>query len=210
VQENEIGVDHNGWKTVSSVQHFKNEHLELRTDAVRTPLCPQPRPWTIAYRKTAVVIAPMTADNKIVLIEQERIPVRAAIWEMPSGQIDNAGPSAAGSGDHFANTIEQTALRELREEAGYQLTANGQLVALGHFFSSPGFTNEHCYFFLARPVEPCPDFVRDQAEAILNCRAFTLAELRRMISENQIRDANTLGICARMAAGGFLSLQPSD
>jgi hypothetical protein len=31
-----------------------------------------------------------------------------------------------------------------------------------------------------------------------------------MIAENEIRDANTLGFCARLAARGFLSLEPSN
>ena len=159
----------------------------------------------------------MTRDGRIVLIRQERIPVRAAIWEMPSGQIDNVGAadglSAVASakaddpGDP-AETIEQVALRELREEGGYQLAKDGKLIALGDYFSSPGFTDERGYFFLARPVEPIANYVRDETESILDCRVFSVSEIRRMIAENEIRDANTLGICARLAARGFLSLEP--
>ena len=147
----------------------------------------------------------MTREGQIVLIRQERIPIRAAIWEMPSGQIDNpvAGGDAPG---RSSERIEQVALRELREEAGYELTQDGQLIALGHYFSSPGFTDERGYFFLARPVAPCPVYVRDESESILDCRPFSTAEIRRKIAENEIRDANTLGICARLAARGFLSL----
>ena len=99
-------------------------------------------------------------------------------------------------------------MRELREEAGYQLAEDGELIALGDYFSSPGFTDERGYFFLARPVEPIANYVRDEAESILDCRAFSVSEIRRMIAENEIRDANTLGICARLAARGFLSLEP--
>ena len=119
------------------------------------------------HRKAAVIIAPMTRDGRIVLIRQERIPVRAAIWEMPSGQIDTA-----------AETVEQIALRELREEAGYQLAEDGELIALGDYFSSPGFTDERGYFFLARPVEPIANYVRDESESILDCRAFSVPEIR--------------------------------
>jgi len=97
-------------------------------------------------------------------------------------------------------------LRELREEAGYELASDGELIALGYYFSSPGFTDERGYFFLARPVAPCPVYVRDESESILDCRPFSIPEIRRMIAENEIRDANTLGICARLAARGFLSL----
>jgi len=150
----------------------------------------------------------MTSDDRIVLIRQERIPIRAAIWEMPSGQIDN---SVAGSADpgRPSETMEQVALRELREEAGYELAKDGELVPLGHYFSSPGFTDERGYFFLARPVQLCKEGpARDEGESILDCREFTVEEIRRMIAENEIRDANTLGICATLAARGVLSLVP--
>src|SRR4029077_13985956 len=108
------------WKTVSSERHFANAHLEVVTDRVRTPSGSLPRAWTIVHRKAAVIIAPMTQDGKIVLIHQERIPIRTTIWEMPSGQIDGA-----------QETVDQVALRELREEAGYELAKDGELIALG-------------------------------------------------------------------------------
>jgi ADP-ribose pyrophosphatase len=189
------------WKTISSEQHFANANLEVVTDRVQTPARPDPRAWTIVHRKAAVVVAPMTRDGKIVLIRQERIPIRQAIWEMPSGQID----------DHDADQkkINDVALRELREETGYELSQDGSLSPLGHYFSSPGFTDERGYFFLARPVQPCeegPD--QDEGESILDCRNFTVEEIRRMIAENEILDAKTLGICATLAARGVLALAP--
>jgi ADP-ribose pyrophosphatase len=195
-------VKQSGWETISSEWHFANPHIDVVTYQVRTPSRSQPQAWTIVHRKAAVIIAPMTRDERIVLVRQERIPVRTALWEMPSGQVDN--PVA---GDP-AETIEQVALRELREESGYQLAKDGKLITLGDYFSSPGFTDERGYFFLARPVEPVANYVRDEAESILECRAFTVPEIRRMIAENEIRDANTLGFCARLAAHGFLSLGP--
>jgi len=187
------------WKTVSSQRHFADRNLEVVTDRVQTPAHPDPRAWTIVRRKPAVVVAPMTREGKIILIRQERIPIGQAIWEMPSGQID----------DHNADpeNIKHVALRELREEAGYELAPNGELISLGYYFSSPGFTDERGYFFLARSVQPCaegPD--REEGESILDCRGFTSEEIRRMIAENEIRDANTLGICATLAARGLLSL----
>ena len=157
-----------GWETVSSEPHFANAHLQVVTDHVRTPSHSLPRTWTIFHRKAAVIIAPVTRDGRIVLIRQERIPIRAAIWEMPSGQID--GPAQ--------ETAEQVALRELREEAGYELAKDGQLITLGYYFTSPGFTDERGHFFLARPVESSPNYVRDESESILDCRTFTVPEIR--------------------------------
>jgi len=186
------------WETVSCERHFANPHLEVVTDQVRTPSRSLPRAWTVVHRKAAVIIAPMTREGKIVLIHQERIPIRTAIWEMPSGQVD--GPAE--------ETVEQVALRELREEAGYELAKGGELIALGHYFTSPGFTDERGYFFLASPVQKCQEAAaRDEGESILGCREFCVAEIRRMIAENEIRDANTLSIWARLSARGFLPIE---
>lgn len=190
-----------GWATISSECHFANPHLDVVIDKVQTPARPEPRVWTIVHRKAAVVVAPMTRDGKIVLVRQERIPIREAIWEMPSGQID----------DHNADQekIKNVALREVREESGYELAQDGELIPLGHYFSSPGFTDERGYLFLMRPVQPCEEGpARDEGESILDCREFTAEEIRRMIAENEIRDANTLGICAMLAGRGLLSLAP--
>jgi ADP-ribose pyrophosphatase len=195
------------WEIISSERHFANAHLEVVTDLLRTPSRSEPRTWTIVHRKAAVVIAPMTRDGKIILLRQERIPIREAIWEMPSGQID----SGAGNADLSAaqETMEQVALRELREEAGYELAKEGELIPLGHYFSSPGFTDERGYFFLARPVQRCKEGpARDEGESILDCLEFSVEEIRRMIAENEIRDGNTLGICATLAARGLLTLAP--
>jgi len=185
------------WEVVASETCFANEHLAVTSEEVRTPSRPQARLWTVVHRKAAVVIAALTKDDKLLLIQQERIAIRAAIWEVPAGQIDQANADEA--------EIAAVARRELREETGYDLSANDRLIPLGHFFSSPGFTDEHGYFFLARGVEPIAGGrTPDESEAILDCRAFSLAEVGRMIAKNEIRDANTLRLCARLLAAGLL------
>ena len=190
-----------GWETVSREMHFRNDHLEVWTEEIRTPARSAPRKWTVVHRKKAVVIAPMTPEGKIILIRQERIPIRTALWEVPAGQIDQTK-------DHEGDAIEAVALRELREETGFELAEGGELISLGDYFTSPGFTDERGYFFLARPVRPSPQGpARDESEAILDCQAFSPDELGRMIETNEIRDANTLGICAHLVARGLLSLE---
>jgi ADP-ribose pyrophosphatase len=141
----------------------------------------------------------MTSDGKFLLIKEERIPIRAAIWSMPAGQIDDEVEPGE-------KEIEAVALRELHEETGHDLAPGGELIPIGYFFTSPGLTDEHCYFFLARPVQPADVHKREEGEAILECRAVTTSEMGRMIAQNEIRDSNTLGICARLAASGFISL----
>lgn len=184
-----------GWETRSTTIEFAGEHLAVVSAMVKTPSQEKLKPWTIVHRKAAIVVAAQTVAGKFLLVRQERVPIHASIWETPAGQIDQVAPNE--------NEIEHAALRELHEETGYELVPGGELISLGHYFTSPGFTDEHCYFFLARPVQRAPVHVREPGEAIVECRAFTAAELSEMIARNEIRDANTLSICARMAARGL-------
>jgi len=195
VQKTNLVHDGDGWETLASEQHFATPHLSVATDKVRTPT-QAARKWAVVHRKPAVVIAPVTAEGKFVLIREERIPIRAAIWSMPAGQIDESlEPDEAA--------IQSVARRELGEESGYELAPGGDLVSLGYFFSSPGMTDEHCYLFLARPVRKCAAGPKpDATEAILDCREFSGDVVRQMIAEGEIRDSNTLSAWARLVARG--------
>lgn len=188
-----------GWEIVSAKSCFKNKNVEIVEEEIRSPAKSAPRSWTVARRKRAVIIAAMTAEEKLILIRQERIPIRAAIWEVPAGQIDNESETDA-------DEIAAVALKELREETGFELAEGGDLIPLGDYFTSPGFTDERGYCFLARPVRECADgHSREEGESILDCRAFSPAEIRDMIARNEIRDANTLAVCSRLLARGLLS-----
>ncbi|MDB6172186.1 MAG: hydrolase [Chthoniobacteraceae bacterium] len=186
--------DSAGWKTVGDETSFANPYIEVHTVTVTSPMRPEPFTWTVAHRKGAVVIAPITSEGKFLLVRQERVPIRATIWEFPAGQIDQ-------STGHDEAAIRATGLRELREESGYELAPDGELISLGLFFPSCGFTDEHSHLVLARPVILSANGPEhDEHEAITEARAFTLAELRSMIASGEIRDANTLSAFARLVA----------
>ena len=190
--------DSAGWKLVKNEELFANPYLEVHRVTVTSPTRPKPFEWTVAHRKGAVVVAPMTADGKFLLVRQERVPIRATIWEFPAGQIDD---------DSNPDAIRATGLRELAEESGYELAPGGEVIPLGYFFPSAGFTDEHSHLLLARPVVPTPDGpVPDAAESITDCRAFSPRQLSAMIADGEIRDANTLAAVARMAALGHIAL----
>lgn len=186
--------DSEGWQSLRREPKFTNPFVEVYDTVTRTPSRPGGASWTVVHRKGACVVAPVTRDGKYLLVRQERIPIRTSIWEFPAGQIDEKT-------EHEALAIRTTALRELREESGHELAADGELISLGHFFPSPGFTDEHSYLFLARPVVPSSQGAQlDANEAIVACRAFSREELRAMIAQNEIRDANTLSAFARLQA----------
>jgi ADP-ribose pyrophosphatase len=183
-----------GWQTLDAGIVYTNPYIEVHRPTVVSPTRPEPFQWTVAHRKGAVVIVPMTADGSVLLVRQERVPIRATIWEFPAGQID----------DHEeADAIRATGIRELREESGYVLAPGGEIISLGYFFPSAGFTDEHSHLLLAKGVIPSPlGPQHDDSEAITACRAFTREEFRAMIASGEIRDANTLCAFARLVAMG--------
>ena len=191
--------DKEGWRTISTETCYHDKNLEVTKQTVLTPTRQtEPAEWTVVHRKAAVVVAPMTPEGKLVLVLQERIPVRASMWEFPAGQIDEED-----SDDEAV--VRETAVRELREETGYELAAGVELIALGYFFTSQGFTDEHSHLFLARGVVPSPAGAsHDESEGITDCREFTLEEFRRMVAENEINNANTLSMYARLCARGLV------
>ncbi len=82
----------------------------------------------------------VTDDDELVLVEQYRLPVRAATIELPAGII--------GDSEQFADEkAEASALRELEEETGFR-GASAELL-----FTSPtaaGITSEMSYFVRVR------------------------------------------------------------
>jgi ADP-ribose pyrophosphatase len=102
----------------------------------------RPRSWQLASRSgapkcmtgkfnvpDAVVIVPFhTAENKIVIIKEYRVPLADYEYGFPAGLIDPG------------ETIEQTARRELQEETGLLVTRFLKISA--PVYSSTGMTDE--------------------------------------------------------------------
>jgi ADP-ribose pyrophosphatase len=188
--------DHDGWQKLPGRRVYEGPYVQIEECSFLTPTRPDKAvPWTVAYRKSAVAVAPITEEGRFIMIHQERLPVLRDLWEFPAGQIDE---------EHSQEVIVQTVLRELNEEAGGEVHPDGELIPLGWFFGSQGFTAEHVYLFAARPVSIHRPPQPIGGEHIGEVRLVTAEELRRMVVEHVIQDALTLALYARMAARGML------
>lgn len=183
-----------GWELLRQEVLLDSPYLRVVRETLRTPACPDGREWTRAVRKAGVSIAPRQSDGSFILIREERVPARRDFWQFPAGQVDDESAS---------DSIEAAARRELGEEAGCR--TGEPLEYLGKFFTSPGFTDEHTHQFLASNVLWEPSMAtHDAGEEIFESRAFSSGELRRMIAEGVIEDANTLSLYGRLAARGMV------
>lgn len=183
-----------GWRELGRETLVATPYLDVFRETVATPTRPAGVVWTVARRASAAVVAPRTPDGRYLLVRQERVPVRRELWEFPAGQVE---------GEATPEAIAATAHRELAEEAGARVA--GELIPLGSYYSSVGFTDEQPHLFLATDVVPRAEGATpDAGEAIVECRAFTVAELRAAIASGEICDANTLALFARLVAAGHI------
>ena len=87
----------------------------------------------------AAIILAVTPEDKVLLVEQYRIPVHARTIELPAGIIgDEPGKGAESHGE--------AARRELHEETGYDA---GRMTALTMGASCSGITSEVVTLFRA-------------------------------------------------------------
>lgn len=88
--------------------------------------------WEYASRtndvRAVVILAEL--DGRIILVEQQRVPIGSRCIELPAGLVGDEDPDA---------TIEQTAFKELEEETGFTAA---HIERLGDFYSSPGMVAE--------------------------------------------------------------------
>lgn len=131
--------------------------------------------WEYADRHTcsgAVAIVAVTAERRLLIVEQYRIPVGSRVLELPAGLV----------GDVAGEEHEDLALaarRELLEETGYD-AAEMRWMVRGP--SSAGLTSEVVDFFLATELRRVHDGGGDQHENI-TVHEVALAQAAKWLAE---------------------------
>ncbi len=121
-------------KTISSVEIFKGVLLNVWKDEVElTNGVKSTREYVL--HPGAVAVVPVTNDNKVILVEQYRYPIKQMLLEIPAGKFDKPGEDPL-----------ECAKRELKEEAGLEA---GEYIYLGYIYTTPGFSNEVIHLYLA-------------------------------------------------------------
>ena len=122
----------------------------------------------------AVVILPVTENNEIVFVKEEREVIGKISMGLPAGMIeDNEEPMDA-------------AKRELAEETGIQ---SNELEFLISYFPSCGYTSEKIYIYLARNFTYGKQHF-DETEEILSVEKIKLEDCMQMINENKFEHAS--------------------
>lgn len=115
--------------------------------------------WEYAERVNpggAVAILAVTSDDRIILVEQPRVPISRRTIELPAGLV---GDRAEDPDEQLADA----ARRELEEETGYRC---GRIEPLHSGPTSAGMSNEMIHYVHARDVHKVGPGGGDDSEDI--------------------------------------------
>ncbi|MDD2214267.1 MAG: NUDIX hydrolase, partial [Oscillospiraceae bacterium] len=119
-------------------------------------------------------VIPIDANGQACLVEQFRIATGQTLLEIPAGKLEEGEDPL------------ECARRELAEETGYSA---GRIISLGMCWSSPGFSSERLYLYLALDLKNGRQHLDDGE--FLSCRTFPFSETVRMVLDGEISDAKS-------------------
>lgn len=123
----------------------------------------------------SAVIMPIDEKNRILLVQQYRLPAKDYLWELSAGRVDPG------------ETTLQAAKRELREETGFKAK---KFTKLASFFVSPGFLAEKMTIFVAEGLTEGEQ--QPMEDERIKLQWFKAKELDGMIESGKIKDAKTI------------------
>jgi ADP-ribose pyrophosphatase len=161
-------------RVISSETLFKGRVFTLKRDRVSEPS------GIITTREIiehpgSVVVFPVLADGRIVLISQYRHAAGQYLWELVAGHKEPDEDPVAG------------AHRELIEETGYRAKRMKKLLEI---FPSPGLLGERMDIFLAEGLTKGQ--ARPEDDEKITAKIVTLAEAERWIKSGKICDSKSV------------------
>ena len=143
---------------------------------------------TVIRHPGAVAVVPVEG-SEVVLIRQYRSPTDSMLLEIPAGKLDLPGEDLIGA-----------ARRELEEEVG--LVA-GSLELLVSFWTTPGFSNERIWVYLATDVTAVTARPHGAEEEVAEIVRLPIDAIAGMLAADEFDDAKTIiGLTAMLARLG--------
>lgn len=121
----------------------------------------------------AVVIAALhKSSNKLVIINQFRVPINDYIFELPAGLVDNN------------EDMPSTVRRELKEETGLELIDINKVNSMDKLYLSPGMTDESVAFvYCTCDGEVSKEFLEDDED--IETHLLSQEEAKKIINGNE-------------------------
>jgi ADP-ribose pyrophosphatase len=162
------------YRTLSSRYVYNGHNIRLRVDDVLLPSGKETVREVVEHNGAVAIVA-VDEEKNVLLVRQFRHAAGKELLEIPAGGIDPG------------ETPEETARREMQEEAGY---APGHLESLGGFYSAPGYASEYLHLFLATELMPARLIAEDTEE--IKLVRMPLKEVIKLIHKGDIEDAKSI------------------
>ena len=159
---------------ISSKQVFENKLFKVVDEVAKDPGGFEIHRFIVRHPGSAVMMA-VDEQNRILLVNQFRLPAKRELWELPAGRLD-PGESPL-----------EAAQRELREETGYQAKTWNQLAS---FWPSPGYVDEKMNLFLAQDLTAGEQ--QPMEDERIEMKWFGEKELAELIHAGEIHDGKTI------------------
>lgn len=189
------------WDVTKSLRRFDGALISVRTDTVAMP-GGNTADRDVVEHPGAVGIVALDATERVLLVQQYRHPTAHKLWEPPAGLRDVDGEEP-----------QETARRELYEEAGYRATTWHTLI---DGYTSPGMCDERVRIYLARELTQVTDderFVGVHEETDMPLAWVPLDDAAAKVLAGRLHNPMAvMGILAAYAArvDGFRYLRPAD
>jgi ADP-ribose pyrophosphatase len=138
------------------------------------------REKVIVHPGNAVAILPVNND-RCILLRQYRYAIGQYIYETPAGTMETGEDPI------------KTAQRELIEESGF---AAKTIVPKGFIYTTPGYTDEKIFLFVASDLTPSQEYGKDEDE-VIEVVGVSLNDAQAMIRDGRICDAKTICLIYR-------------
>jgi ADP-ribose pyrophosphatase len=169
------------FELIESRNVFDGRVLGLRVDRVRLANG-KVSELEVVRHGGAVAIAAVTEADEVLLVRQFRYATGDRLLEVPAGKLDpGEDPQAA-------------AVRELEEETGFRA---GAVSSLGWVWTTPGFSNEKIWFYLARELEPSSQALED--DEVLTVERVPLPDLVEQALDGRLHDSKSVACVLRAA-----------
>ena len=161
-------------RPVGSVEKYKGIIVRVRLDDAELYTGKVVKREVVEH-PGGVTILPVDEEGNCTMVRQFRYPFGRMMLEAPAGKLE------------YGEDHRECAVRELSEETGF--TAD-ELIYLGGFYTSPGFSSELLHVYLALGLHAGESHL-DEGE-FLNVEKHSLQALEQMIMNNEIEDAKTI------------------
>jgi ADP-ribose pyrophosphatase len=161
-------------EVVATRREYSSRVLDVRIDSLREAGGASYERLVVEYGE-AVVLVPVDADGRLLMVRQYRHPAGRWLLELPAGGVDERD-----------STPEDAALRELREETGHR----GTLTRIGGVFLAPGYSDEYQHIYTARDLVEDPLDADDDENLVLE--RVRLDEALARIDSGAICDAKSI------------------